>query len=115
MNNSIEIGDTDLKTRTLTVLWRVGHRTVADLHGVTAADLMPLPGFGKDCLDDLRRGMEPYGVVIHDDDNPLTMPQTLWALRTGVTAEMFAAGRGIEAKHAEEAFAICREHGLVTA
>ncbi len=114
INSSIELGDTDLKTRTLTVLWRKGHRTVADLHGVTATDLMPLPGFGKECLDDLRRGMEPYGVVIYDDDNPLTIKQVSDWMGNAVIprVHIFATDLNVSHDHALEALqiyaALCR-------
>jgi hypothetical protein len=118
MNEPISLSDTNLRQRTLNVLWREGYRNVQDLHGITAADLMVLPGFGNNCLADLRKCFEPYGVIIHDYDNPLTIKQVCeWFFNGGESevwmVESLSEDTGATFDSAQEALEIFANSGLL--
>ena len=114
MNSEIILEETDMTQGTLNCLKRADYRTVADMHGVTAEELMALHGFGVGYLDDLRVSLMPYGVTIYGSDNPLTIRRVAGMLREGCrTAGEIAVFANCSRAHAEEALAICEEHGLL--
>lgn len=107
MYASIDLIELDISSRTLNVLRREGHREVRDLYGLTAVDLLPLPFFGVACLADLRQGLEPHGVVIHDDDNPLTIRQVCeWVDGGGRSVAAMTADLDASHEHVIEALKI---------
>lgn len=117
MNQQIVLEELDLPMRTLNALKRAGYKTVGDLHAVTAKELMPLPQFGLNGLVELRDILKPYGVTIHDDDNPLKINAMTKLVKMNLKYPEASIGAGFDCspKHVKEALAICAEHGLVEA
>lgn len=50
----VELIELDIGYRTLRGLTRAGYRTTEELEGATADQLLGIPGFGENCLADLR-------------------------------------------------------------